>query len=151
MNVKLLRKVQKHILEEPRRIDMGLWGAAQSPVLGDDPRYVPACGTAGCIAGWAIILSQPPAARAKLLKHGREIESKAMEREERIEKTLGRNPARTAKALLKITPTMCDILFHEGRWPMPFAPDWLAAETPRQTAKRVAARIDHFIQTKGKE
>lgn len=48
MNVKLLRKVKKHILEEPKRLMMGDWvtETKKSP-----------CGTAACIGGWAVILS----------------------------------------------------------------------------------------------
>jgi hypothetical protein len=55
MNVKLLRKIQKHILEEPRRLDMDV-----VLVKDIDPaswRDAPPCGTVGCIAGWACALS----------------------------------------------------------------------------------------------
>lgn len=47
LNVKLLRKVQKHILEEPRRLQMGVWQSKSD----DAP-----CGTIGCIAGWTALL-----------------------------------------------------------------------------------------------
>src|SRR5216684_5835607 len=47
MNVKLLRKVAKHILAEPRRIYMEQYCVRSS----DAP-----CGTAGCIAAWGAIL-----------------------------------------------------------------------------------------------
>jgi|SRR5579864_556807 len=48
LNVELLRKVKKHILEEPRRLDMGYWihATTASP-----------CGTVACLAGWTCILS----------------------------------------------------------------------------------------------
>lgn len=48
MNTKLLRKIKKHILEEPKRLRMWGWvsKSRRSP-----------CGTAACIGGWAVILS----------------------------------------------------------------------------------------------
>jgi hypothetical protein len=45
MNVRLLRKIQKHILAEPKRVRMEVIATE------DD------CGTVGCIGGWAAILS----------------------------------------------------------------------------------------------
>lgn len=45
MNVRLLRKIQKHILAEPKSYDQDAW------IREDD------CGTVACIGGWASILS----------------------------------------------------------------------------------------------
>jgi len=47
MNVELLRKIQQHIKEEPRRYSFD-WASEsdKSP-----------CGTQACIAGWAMVLS----------------------------------------------------------------------------------------------
>lgn len=47
MNVRLLRRVAKHIVEEPRRYNQGSWCDRSN----DAP-----CGTMACIAGWAVIL-----------------------------------------------------------------------------------------------
>jgi len=54
--VSILRKVKKHILEEPKRLDMENW-----LIVGDNVRIIygrnaPACGTVGCIAGWVNVL-----------------------------------------------------------------------------------------------
>jgi hypothetical protein len=56
MNVKLLRRIQKHILAEPKRLDMGNFIVRKSDGLGSLVRF-PKCGTVGCIAGWAVTLS----------------------------------------------------------------------------------------------
>jgi hypothetical protein len=51
MNVPLLRKVKKHILAEPRRLEMNNWA------VNVDEEEAP-CGTQACIAGWAVILGK---------------------------------------------------------------------------------------------
>ena len=52
MNTKLLRRIQKQILKEPRQFDMiGLFNTTL-------PWKIPNCGTAACIAGWALCLSK---------------------------------------------------------------------------------------------
>ena len=56
INVKLLRKVRRHILAEPKRVNMGRFIYRKK----DDPEMLewwPACGTVACIAGWAVTLS----------------------------------------------------------------------------------------------
>lgn len=55
LNVRLLRKIQKHILEEPKRFWMGWW--KEDSIPGHKPAP---CGTTACIAGWAVILSNEP-------------------------------------------------------------------------------------------
>jgi hypothetical protein len=52
LNVKLLRRIQKHILEEPKRFWMGWWETSSIPDVNPAP-----CGTTACIAGWALALS----------------------------------------------------------------------------------------------
>ena len=66
LNVKLLEKIKKHILEEPLRLNMevfqvsrddaerGEWcGSCFDP--GRELQY-PGCGMAACVAGWACLL-----------------------------------------------------------------------------------------------
>lgn len=55
MNVKLLRKVKDHILEEPKRLFMPC--ILVEDTRGFDKDRIPPCGTMGCIAGWACFLS----------------------------------------------------------------------------------------------
>lgn len=66
MNVELLRTIQKHIREEPRRLRMAAWarggppnqeGYVESGYGEEDHVVFPPCGTVACIAGWAHILS----------------------------------------------------------------------------------------------
>lgn len=51
LNIKRFMKVKEMILEEPARVDMGVWRTTD--VEGYDLK--PACSTVGCIAGWAAI------------------------------------------------------------------------------------------------
>src|SRR4051812_24586244 len=69
LNVRLIRRIQKHILEEPRRFFMkailaiGVPGSHEwDEVKGgwnpsDLSDTVPPCGTAACLAGWTGLLS----------------------------------------------------------------------------------------------
>lgn len=54
MNTRLLHKVQKAILAEPRQFNMDTW-FSYFDCEGKPP---PGCGTAACIGGWAIALSK---------------------------------------------------------------------------------------------
>lgn len=61
MNVKLLREVAEHILEEPKRFQMETFISRDMDFF--RRRHIaPACGTVGCIAGWTCILSLGPKA-----------------------------------------------------------------------------------------
>lgn len=63
LNVELLLKVKTHILEEPKRLAMNIWIAKDlepGQLFNVSPHHrVPACGTVGCIAGWAAQLAEP--------------------------------------------------------------------------------------------
>lgn len=128
MNVKLLRKVVKHILAEPKRLVMGSW--LQRKLYEDDyidandiARPFPKCGTAGCIAGWTCELSKKG--------HVRRIDW-------------------MAKRLLGLTTLEARRLFLPDQWPDRFG-SGVADDGKKKTAAIAAARIEHFIKTKGKE
>ena len=53
LNVRLLRRIKRHLIAEPRRYEQSVYG---NTVEG---KKAPACGTEGCIAGWAVFLSTP--------------------------------------------------------------------------------------------
>jgi hypothetical protein len=126
MNVKLLRKVAKHILAEPKRLDMTDWG-----YLDSTSRLAPACGTVCCIAGWAAVLHNPD--RAKM-----EFENLIWQADE---------PGTNG---LQLTPEESDRLFHIQGWPSDFrAAYWNQPRGSR--AEITVARIEHFIKTKGRE
>ena len=54
INVKLLRKIQEAIREEPKRINMASFVIYPSLV---SKHKLPACKTVGCIGGWAVALT----------------------------------------------------------------------------------------------
>lgn len=127
MNVKLLRKVKKHILEEPKRFLMCYWRVKKRT----DPDGLPTshagfapCGTAACIAGWAWTLEHP---------HKR-IPEKSTE----IAELLGIDPVERFR------------LFSVDQWPEPFQSQF-KDNGSAESAKVAAARIEHFIKTKGRE
>lgn len=53
----LLSDVVKVITEEPKRYNQGIWLDKRNGPITDDSHY-PACGTIGCVAGWAITLKR---------------------------------------------------------------------------------------------
>lgn len=122
LNVKLLRKIKKHILEEPRRLVM--W-AVQLNKSDGSPKFIPdgptiketvpfaKCGTAACIAGWACILSKEEVGLTR------------------------------AEQLLGIDDDQSRSLFNAERWPS--ADAYSRAKTQRQRANLAAKRIDQFI------
>lgn len=134
LNVKLLRLIQKHITEEPRRFfmsgirfqahDKERWRDFAMNCVNDLSLSMPPCGTAACIAGWALLLSDCDA--------GEGLD--------------------TAASLLGI-PQMesghrdYDSLFLDSSWPEPFKSKWKNAKTPKTRAKIACARIDHLIET----
>jgi hypothetical protein len=126
MNIALLEKIKAHILEEPRRINMYLWGKTFPE--GYDAPYIPACRTAGCIAGWACMLSDE------------EVDEETIENR--------------GKILLDLTVEQANRLFFYVFWPARFVNDYLHLEVTeryKERAKATVERIDHFIKTGGAE
>ena len=119
---RLLRKVAKHILEEPKRLNMMRFINRKGdgwPIYGEYPE----CGTMGCIAGWAVALSTD-----ELVKYN--------DIQDRAAKLLGLNPAQQ------------NVLFFYGKWPIEFQKRLLRTEIQTLPyAKVTADRIEHFIRT----
>ncbi len=124
MNVKLLRKVAKHILAEPKRYAFG-WVQQSSAVP---------CGTKACIAGWTILLGAR--LRKSFDENGQLIIPKSLWR-----RGFGYYSGPASK-LLKINHAQASRLF--VNWPSQFDNLWGDAAT-------AVKRIEHFIKTKGKE
>jgi hypothetical protein len=136
VNTRLLRRVQKHILAEPRRLNMDCLLDSVSV----ERKTNPPCGTVGCIAGWAAFLTQGAAAHVS------------------SESWLGAQDALalTSEQALRlfVEPKYAvekSLYYGDETWPLKFARKYLSAKTARQRAKVTAARIDHFIATKGAE
>lgn len=138
MNVKLLQAIKKHILAEPKRLDMGNWGFKR-----DKANDGPACGTVGCIAGWAVLLTHPSLIGRK--------EDFTPAKLKKFSNAMG-NAEEDAPGLLKINIGTADRLFYVDRWPEPFRQDYLDAESGgdrKAMAKATAARIDSLISMGG--
>ncbi len=127
MNIKLLKTVRDAILANPRQFRMetffSFYDSAGNPA--------PKCGTAACIAGWAIAIHD-----------GTKLSVAADD---------AWNEHDNAKKHLGLTQKQADILFYYEEWPHPFWERYEAAENVRAAAKAAADRIDLFIKTKGKE
>jgi hypothetical protein len=121
MNVGLLREIQKIIEADPEGFDMVRYAQDRS----DDP-----CGTAYCIAGHAILLSEPNFGgwfcNERSFRKGMEV--------------------------LELTYEQAEALFHTSSWPSSFRERLLKAWwSPKENAKIGVERIDHFIATEGRE
>jgi hypothetical protein len=128
MNTELLIKVREAIMAHPHNTDMVAGWILHSNF------QVAQCGTTGCIAGWAIA--------------GGDLEKLRKRREAT---GAGHQVRERAKKLLDITEAQADRLFHVYAWPPSLKWSYDSATTWRMRAKITARRIDHFINTGGKE
>lgn len=133
INVKLLRRVQKAIVEHAAHFDMSEWGvgASKADIMHDEPPESE-CGTTACIAGFAVIL-----------RDGKARPSEAV--------------ALRAAKLLSLDYDSWDFgcngtrLFHVQHWPSKFYHRYSKAKRNLTRARIAAERIEHFIKTKGAE
>lgn len=130
--VKLLRKVEKHILAEPKRFYMGWWGTHYSKDTVEESDALPPCGTVACIAGWASILALPKGT----LPTPRFIDSLCAEKGQEV---------------LELTISQSCRLFHVDSWPSAFNPAGYSQLEKQKQAELAVARIEHFIATGGAE
>jgi hypothetical protein len=133
MNVELLRKIEAHILAEPKRLHMSSFMMRQSArnvlsSVGGKPVGYPKCGTAACIAGWAVILEDG-------LPQGYLTGAQIYDR---------------AQELLGLHVGQADRLFYRMSWPDEFY-DMGGDDGTQKTAEVAVKRIEHFIKTEGRE
>jgi hypothetical protein len=122
LNVRLLRRIQKQILKEPRQFQM--------PRMFDYRPAIPNCGTAACIAGWAYTFS---------------LKNATPERARQSAVRLVRTSALDiAQEKLGLDIYQAHRLFNYSQWPFKFNLD---SNNPKQAV----ARIEHFINTEGAE
>lgn len=136
--VRLLRRVEKRILEEPKRFDMDLWGSKQ---VGPD---APACGTVACIAGWAGLDGLKPARLKRLSDAG--VYRRGHRGADKIGKLLQPFRVDDGETLLGTGSS----LFYVENWPGKFRDAYGNAyrNGQRGRAARIAVnRIEHFIKT----
>lgn len=147
VNVKLFRKMQKYIIEEPRRLEMCTW-----VIEGDD---VAPCGTAACIAGTALLLNGPARLKSNRLRKIRKLGNHTLSITEFTmagAKALGLSYTRASRAFIA----------QGNHWPSPFREKHQIAkglfdgdEITEQKYRRVVAKlavklIDKIIETDGK-
>jgi hypothetical protein len=134
LNVRLLRRIQKHILKEPRRFFMDWyyehqdnaaeWREKAEEVYEDLSKTPPKCKTAACIAGWACVLTR---------------------KQKQAEKSC--DWAGIAQRELGLDIFSRSALFLDNEWPDPFSHQYRKAKTPKQRAQIACARIDYLIKT----
>jgi hypothetical protein len=137
MNIALLRKVQRSLKKEPRRLDMDVPIAVAKPWRGGPP-----CGTTACIAGEALILSRGGGFRQAAMK--------VMAHLAVVDPYGGWDAIEFAAIKkLRLTKEQAQRLFHDERWPDEFYYAYENATTARKRASITIRRIDHFIATGG--
>lgn len=130
LNVRLLRRVQKAILKHPWQFEMSWW-FDNTLHLSRSTLEPKGCGTAACIAGWAVHLTSGN----KKLSQTRTLHGDAYDAED----------------LLGLSCDQSCSLFNTGGWPSYFATAYRQATNPETRAKVAARRIEHFISTGGAE
>lgn len=131
MNTKLLRRVERHILKEPKRYEQNAVIDVGTPNTESEfNRRYPACGTIACIGGWITVLTTK-----KPLKPGTHY-------------LRFRKMARLLRVTEEQVIRLCEYTWGTG-WPEQFLKAYKKAKTPRQKAKVAVRRIEHFIATKG--
>ncbi len=115
----LFDAIEATILEEPKRIRMSDWAFNPSELLPDE---MPACGTVGCIAGWACAIASGARGEA-FFRHRRDCWN-------------------TARQLLELTEQESCQLFFVNSWPQTWS-DRLYARAPgtKPYAKVVVAYL----------
>jgi hypothetical protein len=136
-SIKRLREIVEAIKQNPDNYDQ-------------DQAAVAACGTPGCIFGWALALY----ARRKKSDgglHGVMIYVKGSELLDLPHLPPEKAIAQWDEATRQVTPPRrADRLFYREYWPEQFKNGWTDLESKEQ-AVRAAARIEHFIKTNGRE
>ena len=139
MNYELLEKVKQHILDEPNRLIMSLeihTGKKMSDSLdgyADTSTMVcvePPCGTAGCIAGWTVILGHPEC-------KPNDVFAKYCILQE-------------ARALLRLGISEMDSLYYTTRWPEDLRKRFKTTDL-KIRAEVAAEVIDRFVAKKREE
>lgn len=143
MNIPMLKKVRAAILKRPRQFEMSSFFCKSLLFDTDGDRTEPAshCGTAACIAGWAIHIQTGLKTPQQTAEHHKPLASVCPVDyyDEQGAMALGIDINESRK------------LFYASAWPCRFGDKYYSAKTATARAKIAAARINHFIKTKGRE
>jgi len=138
MNIPLLNQIKEKIKEKPYNFAMG---GFFKPLI-DSSKFIPSerahnCGTAACIAGWAITLNfgidKPAEARAKAWP---EIFN-------------GKHHCDLGIEALNLTKEQASRLFYTEGWPYEFEQAYKNARSQIERNAVAIARIDKFIESNG--
>lgn len=132
-NIGLLRRIQRAILKKP---DQFMMSSLFSSYL-DNGEDAGGCGTAGCIAGWALHLTS----RNKRLDKTSKTKLDVNRTLEEAGYLIGIK-TRTIKYKEMLHP-----LFFSHQWPEPFRSRYAEATASRQMARVASDRIEHYIKT----
>lgn len=151
INVRLLRRIQKVMLAEPRRVAMRAWAFGTDDIkvgssVSEESSFglivkrrsnIPPCGTVGCICGWGLALTT-------------KLRGNALNRKITKLRSGDKLIPRGSMKLFGITRDQADRLFMPGDWPVEFR-DKLRKYNfgTKRYAKAVCDRIDFFIKTNG--
>ena len=126
LNIEMLQRIKKLILEEPRRLEMDSWGYIVPKEQAVLDEKLPPCGTVGCIAGWANILDE--------IDRGIAPDHICINHQRHAARILGLDDSG-------------DNVFCQDKWPEPFATKYALVRTKEGKAKVTAEYIDHLCET----
>lgn len=121
MNTDLLLKVKEQILREPKQFIMSHY-FQDANQFGDTP---PNCGTAACIAGWALSIAGNVTPKEEARRGSYHLR---------------------ARTLLDLDYDHAEELFDTAYWPTTFRSRYCNASTQEELAQIAADRIDAFIE-----
>jgi hypothetical protein len=135
MNIQRLRKLAKYILAYPSKYDQNSF-----------------CGTQACLAGHAAILAGIPVSEIINDSYSYSTILNEFIIKEKAQKYLQLTKEQGERLFSPtFPPDELEFFFPEESWPEKFNNRYEKAKTPRTRAKIAAQRIEHFIQTKGRE
>lgn len=138
LNVNLLRKIQKIIVEDPSGFNMTIYLFVPSPhqLTGDESAGMllgsHSCGTVGCIAGYATAMSR----KTKNINYLR------------VDSDSGAVALGIANEEGEYTPQAWE-LFHNYHWDQPFKKRYEEAKSKEERSQVASDYIDHFIEKYG--
>lgn len=154
MNIKNVRKLLSHLKRQQKsreaaRFNMNYFGMKIISNLVEDMLEAPVCHTQACLAGEAVL-----SLKAGYIQRGGGIEIyrksslRDLDIEDAATKLLGLSAKE--KNNLFFFPNM---LSNEGNggWPSKFVEEYKDAQTPADRLAVAIRRVEHFIETKGKE
>lgn len=134
--IDLLKRVRKIIQEEPKRLDMSVWGLKQGQGMEDllvsDLFQWPACGTIACLAGWLVLATESTEAESwrKFLSDGGMVD--AVDR-----KYKGGRVPEVAAALLGMH--VDDTPFFKTKWDYADVDEWIGTQIQIREAQVAGA------------